>query len=103
MILIKLMPRKGKGESMETQVPTETNPGEFAPGSSVIYAMHGKCRILGTETRALGGQSIRFYKLEIKKSPLSRSHRQEPAIWVPVSNARDQGMRSPMSKEDADE
>lgn len=82
---------------METQGPTEVPQTEFLPGSFVIYAMHGKCHILGTETRTLSGLPILFYKLEIKKSALSRSTKQEPAIWVPVENARDRGLRAPMS------
>src|SRR5689334_19976378 len=87
---------------METQNPSELSQPEFLPGSSVIYAMHGKCHVLGTETRSHCGESIRFYKLEIKKSALSRSSRQEPAIWVPVATAKDRGLRSPMSKSEAE-
>src|SRR5689334_1238516 len=86
---------------METQASTEIIIFEFQPGSSVIYAMHGRCNVLGTEIRSLGGEHIRFYKLEMKKSTLSRSHRQEPAIWVPVATAKDRGMRAPMNKDDA--
>lgn len=86
---------------METQTPNEVSQAEFLPGTSVIYAMHGKCQVLGTEVRSLGGESIRFYKLEVKKSNLSRSQRQEPAIWVPVHHARDRGLRAPMSAEEA--
>lgn len=88
---------------METQAPTEMPETEFLPGSSVIYAMHGKCHVLGTEVRNLGGKSIRFYKLELKKSSLSRSTRQEPAIWVPVDTAKDQGLRAPMSRSEAED
>lgn len=87
---------------MDTHTPIETSSNEFPPGASVIYAMHGKCSVLGTETRTLGNKPIRFYKLEIKKSPLSRSTRQETAIWVPVATARDQGLRLPMSPTEAD-
>jgi RNA polymerase-interacting CarD/CdnL/TRCF family regulator len=88
---------------METQTPNEMTENEFVPGSSVIYAMHGRCNVLGTETRSLGGESIRFYKLEVKKSTLSRSTRQEPAIWVPIANAKDRGLRAPMTKAEAEE
>src|SRR3712207_2090609 len=87
---------------METQTPTEVPLTEFTPGSSVIYAMHGKCNVLGTETRLLGGKPIQFYKLEVKKSALSRSNRQDPAIWVPVASAKDQGLRSPMNRTQAE-
>lgn len=87
---------------METQTPSETSQTEFLPGTAVIYAMHGKCQIIGTEVRQLSGKAIRFYKLEIKKSALSRSNRLEPAIWVPVETAKEQGLRLPMTREDAD-
>lgn len=75
---------------------------DFTPGSPVIYALHGKCSIAGIETREMQGKPIRFYKLEIQKSALSRSTRQEPAIWVPIDTARERGLRSPIRNEDAD-
>lgn len=87
---------------MEMQGPSEVSQTEFSPGTSVIYAMHGKCYVSGTETRSLGGESIRFYKLEIKKPSFSRSNRQDTAIWVPVTTAKDQGLRTPMSHEQAE-
>jgi RNA polymerase-interacting CarD/CdnL/TRCF family regulator len=78
------------------------SPSPFQPGSPVIYAMHGKCAVISVETRQNSGESVEYYKLEIQKSPLSRSTRQEPAIWVPVSSARERGLRPPMSTEDAE-
>ena len=88
---------------METQTPSENSESEFQPGSSVIYAMHGKCSVLGTEVRSLEGKPIRFYKLGIKRSAFSRSNRQEPAIWVPISTARDLGLRAPMDRAQAEQ
>jgi RNA polymerase-interacting CarD/CdnL/TRCF family regulator len=76
---------------------------QFSAGASVIYALHGKCSVLGTETKQMDGKSVSFYRLELKKSNLSRSQKTEPAIWVPVSNAKDRGMREPMNKEQAAE
>jgi len=87
---------------MEKQTPIEVPTTEFPPGSSVIYAMHGKCHVLGTEVRLLEGEPIQFYKLEIRKSSLSRSSRQETAIWVPVATAKSKGLRLPMDKIDAE-
>src|SRR3954471_10938160 len=87
---------------MEQQTPIHGSPGEFAPQSTVIYALHGKCLITGIESRTIGTQTLRFYKLEVQKSALSRSQRQEPAIWVPVVSARDQGLRAPMTADEAD-
>ncbi len=87
---------------MKSQNTADLLSAEFQPGSSVIYAMHGKCSVLGTEVRSLGGDPIQFYKLEIKRSTLSRSQKQEPAIWVPVAKAKDRGLRRPMDKAEAE-
>jgi RNA polymerase-interacting CarD/CdnL/TRCF family regulator len=87
----------------ESQTPSHGNQGgEFAPQATVIYALHGKCMVAGIETRTVGGQTLRFYKLEVQKSALSRSQRHEPAIWVPVNSAREQGLRMPITAEDAE-
>ena len=58
--------RHEQGENMEMQGPTEVPQTEFLPGSFVIYAMHGKCHIISTETRTHSGVPILFYKLEVK-------------------------------------
>ncbi len=85
---------------MESQTPVQVQ--EFLPGSSVIYAMHGKCYVTGTESRSHSGKIIRFYKLEVRRPTLSRSLRQEPAIWVPVHTAKEQGLRAPMNTAEAE-
>jgi RNA polymerase-interacting CarD/CdnL/TRCF family regulator len=72
-------------------------------GASVVYAMHGKCTVTAIETRELAGETQRFYKLEVQKSPLSRSNRLDPAIWVPVSAAKTRGIRAPMTLADVDQ
>jgi CarD family transcriptional regulator len=93
---------------MEQQTPNVTSTdnltpsSEFASGTSVIYGLLGKCQVLGIETRTIGAEAIRFYKLEVQKSALSRSTRQEPAIWLPVASAKDRGLRVPMTRDDAD-
>lgn len=84
---------------MEQQIPVNTAPA----GNEVIYALHGKCRILGTETRTIGGQPVAFYKLEVVKSNLSRSSRQEPYIWLPVASAKEKGLRERMTQEECDQ
>lgn len=93
----------------ENQKPTGTSfqPATaqnqpFAPGSTVIYGIHGKCSVLSIETRSIGGKSMSFYKLEPIKPPLSKSTRKDPAIWVPVENAAQMGLRTPSSSEDLD-
>ncbi len=74
----------------------------FEPGSSVVYALHGKCTVVSVESRTIGSQELPFYKLEVQKSALSRSTRQEPAIWIPVASAVERGVRAPLTKEDAE-
>jgi RNA polymerase-interacting CarD/CdnL/TRCF family regulator len=78
---------------------TDSSSGSFAVGTTVIYPMHGKCTIVATENRQIGGQSVPFYRIEIQKSSFSRSARQEPTIWVPVASAKERGLRLPISTE----
>ena len=75
---------------------------EIPVGALVVYGMHGKCTITAVETRELGGTPQKFYKLEVQKSPLSRTTRQEPAIWVPVTTAKNRGIRAPMTMADVE-
>ena len=82
------------------------NPGgdeDFSVGTEVIYGIHGKCQVLGIEARSSLGKEMRFYKLEVQKSALSRSTKREPAIWLPVGTARQQGLRLPMSRTQAEQ
>jgi RNA polymerase-interacting CarD/CdnL/TRCF family regulator len=76
---------------------------EFIPGSCVVYGLHGKCTVVGIEERTVGTSAIRFYKLEPQKSPLARTTRKSPAIWLPVNSAKENGLRAPMTKEEANE
>jgi RNA polymerase-interacting CarD/CdnL/TRCF family regulator len=73
----------------------------FTPGTPVIYAMYGKCQLMGIETRTINGESIPFYKLELVKSSLSRSTKKDPAIWIPVAVAKERGLRAPLKAEQA--
>ncbi|OFZ81497.1 MAG: hypothetical protein A2583_00035 [Bdellovibrionales bacterium RIFOXYD1_FULL_53_11] len=75
---------------------------EYMPGATVIYGIHGKCTISSVEARQVGGNTLRFYKLEKVKSTFARTNRLEPAIWLPVTNARDRGLRLPMSAADVE-
>jgi RNA polymerase-interacting CarD/CdnL/TRCF family regulator len=81
---------------------SSNTPPEYSPGSSVVYAMHGRCNVISVESREVGGETIRFYKLEVQRSPLSRSTRKDPAIWLPVSAAREKGLRDPLSASNLD-
>lgn len=88
---------------METQVKVGVTSSEFSQGSPVIYGLHGKCKVSEVVDRTVGGTSLRLYKLEFLKSPFSRSHRQEAAIWVPVTSARTLGLRMPIDENQAKE
>ncbi len=92
---------------MDTETPsaaaTSATPSTFTPGSTVVYGMHGKCTILAIENKTVGGVTVPYFKMEVQKSTLSRSTRQEPAIWVPCSTAQEKGMRAVMTTTDAEE
>ncbi len=90
---------------MESQLSLEPNTRASAPfsvGSEVIYGLHGKCMIMAIEERTISGASVPFYRLEIQRSPLSRSARQTPAIWVPMQTAAKSGLRMQATREDAE-
>lgn len=76
--------------------------GEFAIGTSVIYPSHGRCIIRAIESRNIDGNSIQFYRLEIQRSIFSRSNKQDPSIWIPVSTAVARGLREPITREQAE-
>src|SRR4051794_14582648 len=90
---------------METQIsprPQESNPSaEFQTGTQVIYALHGRATITSIETKRIADATIPFYKIEIQKSPLSRSTKAEPAIWIPIASAKEKGLRQPMDADTA--
>lgn len=86
---------------MDSQTPQAPHT-EFLPGTPVIYGLLGKCTVRAVETRQLGSETLSFYKLEIQKSALSRSTRQEPAVWVPVRSAREKGLRAPLTPDQTD-
>ena len=87
---------------IETSAPTAAPAAEYQPGTMVIYGLHGKCAIAGIETRTVGNESLRLYKLEVQKPAASRSTRQEPAIWVPIAISKERGLRLPMTLEQID-
>jgi RNA polymerase-interacting CarD/CdnL/TRCF family regulator len=87
---------------MEPQPPTQRpSREEFAPGSPVVYGLIGRCTVLAVETKSIGQNTLRFYKLEAKKTVQTRSKNLESAIWVPVANAQEQGLRAPANQNEA--
>jgi len=95
---------------METHAPTlyseEKNapamPNDFPSGSTVIYGLQGKCTVKSIENRMIDGKQVSFYKLEVQKSAFCRSTRQEPAIWVPLNQAKENGLRAPIQATETD-
>ena len=89
---------------MEPQPPTQRHSREeFTPGSPVIYGLIGRCTVIAIETKSIGQNDLRLYKLEAKKTPQSRAKNLESAIWVPVLSAHEQGLRAPASLNQANE
>ena len=87
---------------METQPPTQVRiHEEFAPGSPVIYGLLGRCIVISVDTKTIGQSTLRFYRLEIKKTSQSRSKTMDSAIWVPVKTAHEQGLRAPANMNQA--
>lgn len=94
---------------MDTHLPPEVQAAQPAPsaneltvGAEVIYGLHGKCTVTAIENRSIGGVESPYFRLEVVRSPLSRSARQSPAIWVPF-NAVTRGLLRPQaSREQAE-
>ncbi|MDR3608117.1 MAG: hypothetical protein P4M08_12135 [Oligoflexia bacterium] len=90
---------------METHLnrPASTATPIFQAGTTVIYPMLGKCTVIGCEEKSIGGKTLAFYKLEVQRSSFSRSSRQDPAVWIPVNAAKEQGLRAPLQAENVPE
>jgi RNA polymerase-interacting CarD/CdnL/TRCF family regulator len=94
---------------METNRVSATNENVvplFSPGTTVIYGLHGRCKVSSIESRAIDGQEARFYKLEVLKLGIiknpTHSRKPEPAIWVPVITAQSLGLRLPISQSESE-
>lgn len=88
----------------QNQISNQVSSGPtFKPGASVIYGIHGRCQIAAIETKKIGGEEIKFYKLEIQRPAASRSKKRVPAIWLPVANAESQGLRKPLDADDCED
>jgi len=75
---------------------------EFTEGTEVVYGLHGRCSIMGIETRKIAGEELKFYKLQKQRPLLSRAKKNDPAIWLPVRDAVKRGLRIPMTREEAE-
>jgi RNA polymerase-interacting CarD/CdnL/TRCF family regulator len=76
---------------------SSTSSQEFEIGQVVIYGVHGKCLIKTIESRSMNGQNVSFYKLEIAKQ--SAMKKQDSFIFVPVSSAKQRGLRIPANED----
>lgn len=73
----------------------------FKIGDLVIYDLHGKFQIQGIEKKGRGPNAIDFYRLEPAKRAGLPPPKKETAIWVPVQDAPQKGLRRPLSSEEA--
>jgi len=71
---------------------------EFRPGDEVIFGLHGKCTVLGKDTKAVGGTSLAGYRLQKLKTPQAKaaSKQEDVFIFIPLSQASEQ-LRRPMT------
>jgi RNA polymerase-interacting CarD/CdnL/TRCF family regulator len=74
---------------------SQSNTIEFQLGQTVVYGSLGKCTIDAIESRIVGGQSMIFYKISKQKFIPTKPKATDPAIWVPVANAKKMGLRAP--------
>ena len=79
------------------------SPAEFSTGADVVYALHGHYRISSIEVREFDHKSVKFYKLETQKRKHPRASANDHAIWIPVSSAKERGLRYPMTTKDVEE
>lgn len=75
----------------------------FKIGDEVTYGIHGRCQIMGIETKTIGGAPVHFYQIRaVSFSPIpNKNARPTPNILVPVDNAEASGLRAPLSDDGA--
>jgi CarD family transcriptional regulator len=76
----------------------------YKVGDEVSYGLHGKCIITGIETKELSTGTISFYQVRTLKNPITAKNpnRKDPAILIPVDSASAKGLRSLMTKAEAE-
>lgn len=72
-------------------------------GTELVYGVHGRHIVGAIEIKSIGGREVSVYRLDRVKSPLSRSAKQEPSIWLPIESAHSMGLRTPLDSHQADE
>ncbi len=66
----------------------------FKVGDKAVYPAHGVGEVTGIEKKKIGGQEIDFYVIRILENNMK--------VMVPKSNAKNVGLRSIISKKEAD-
>ena len=76
----------------------------YKVGDEVSYGLHGKCVITGIETKELSSGPVCFYQIRTIKNPITAKNpnRKDPFILIPVDTAAVKGLRSLMSKTEAE-
>lgn len=66
----------------------------FDIGSTAVYPAHGVADVIGLETKSVGGQDLRFYRLQVRGTGLT--------ISVPIDKAAENGMRPLVGPDEID-
>jgi RNA polymerase-interacting CarD/CdnL/TRCF family regulator len=74
----------------------------FKIGDNVAYGLHGKCEVTAITTKVLGDKEVNFYQIkQVKNAANAKSSSHDTTILVPVDSAQAFGLRSLMTKEEA--
>ena len=73
----------------------------FKIGDEVSYGIHGRCQVMGIETKTISGSPVHFYQIRaVNFSPIpNKNARPSPNILVPVESAAACGLRTPLDRE----
>lgn len=76
----------------------------YKVGDEVSYGLHGKCVVTGIETKELSSGPISFYQIRSIKNPITAKNpnRRDPYILIPVETAQVKGLRSLMTRAEAE-
>lgn len=76
----------------------------YKVGDEVSYGLHGKCIVTAIETKEMSSGPVSFYQIRSIKNPITAKNpnRRDPHILIPVDTAQTKGLRSLMTKADAE-
>lgn len=89
-----------ESKSNASSKSTSNESTSHTVGSTVVYGLHGKCKVVAIESKTMGDQTLALYKLEPIRGGIAKpaSSKREPAIWVPLTTASQLGLRTPMTE-----